>query len=82
MAHLISSKQIKLFSVLKNNFTAFSSSLDSLDHSGRVSLELNFTFDFSVKALLFLISYSLQSEAKRQIDEMIAIGIIEKNIAS
>ena len=82
MAHLNSSQQVKLFTILKNNFTAFSSSLETLGHSDRVSPELNFTSDFSIKALPFPIPYSLQSEAKRQIDEMIAAGIIEKNIAS
>ena len=80
--HLNSSQQIKIFSAFENNFTAFLSSLDTLSHTDRVSPELNFTSNFSIKPLPFLILQSLQSEAKCLIDEMIAARIIEKNTAS
>ena len=72
----------KLYTLLKENFQAFSRSLMTLGHTDMVEPEIHFTTNYPIKALPFPISHALQEKTKKQIDEMTEAGIIEKIIAT
>lgn len=80
--HLRHNEKNEILNVLKDNFQAFSSSLKSLGHSDIIKPVINFTTEYPVKALPFPVPQALQAEVKKQIEDMVAAGIIEKNIAS
>lgn len=58
------------------------SSLRSMGDTDRITPEICFTSDYPIKTLPFPIPQALQAEAKKQLKEMEAAGIIEKNIAT
>lgn len=80
--HLSTDEKEKIKEILKSNFQSFSSSLNSLGHTDIIEPQIHFTTDYPIKTLPFPIPQALQAETKRQIDEMVEAGIIEKNIAS
>ena len=53
-----------------------------MGHTNIIKPQINFTTDYPIKSLPFPMPQSLQAEAKKQIDEMVEAGIIEKNVAT
>ena len=82
LQHLSQNEQNQLTEILSQNFQVFSKSLDTLGHTDRVIPQINFTNKYPIKCLPFPIPYSLQEEAKKQINELIEAGIIRKNLSS
>lgn len=80
--HLPPHEKSVLSDILKENFAAFSSSLKSLGHTDLVKPEIKFTSECSIKCLPFPIPQALQAEAKKQIQELVEAGIIERNLSN
>lgn len=82
LEHLEEKQQQQLYSLLEENYQAFSGSLKSLGHTDVIVPEIKFTTDYPIKALPFPVPQALHKEVKNQIDEMVEAGIIEKNVAT
>lgn len=80
--HLPPLQKEKLTKILTENYAAFSLTLKTLGHSDLVKPELKFTSNCPIKCLPFPIPQALQAEAKKQIQDLIEAGIIEKNLTN
>lgn len=82
LKHLNKIEAKRIYKVLKANFKAFSSSIHTMGHTDRIKPHINFLNDYPIKALPFPVPQALQDEARRQLDEMVSAGIIERNVAT
>lgn len=53
-----------------------------MGHTDIIEPQIHFKTDYPIKTLPFPIPQALQAETRRQIEEMVEAGIIEKNVAS
>lgn len=81
LEHLEPVQKTQLTNLLQENFSVFSKSLSSLGHTDKVVPRITFTSEFPIKTLPFPIPHALQKEARLQLDQLEAAGIIEKNIS-
>lgn len=80
--HLNSVQKDKISKILEDNFQAFSCSLATIGHTDLVIPDIKFTSDCPIKCLPFPVPQALQAEARRQLQELVEAGIIERNLSN
>lgn len=78
LEHLQEHEQKLMLQVLMENYSAFSKSLNTLGHTDKVKPHLSFLHKYPIKCLPFPIPQALHQEAKQQLAELEAAGIIER----
>lgn len=79
--HLSADEKDSISNLLKHNYAAFSSSLNTLGHTDRIVPKLNFTHDYPIKTLPFPVPQAIQSQAKSMLDELISANILERCVS-
>lgn len=79
--HLNENEKQTLINILMTNFAAFSKSIHTLGCSDRVTPSLTLKNPNAIKTLPFDIPFSLREDIKRELDEMVEAGLIQRNVS-